>query len=106
MTSKGFNLSGAGGEEDDRGLSMLDVLTLPEDQQMVINWMMRQGDVSFADVVAQMGKNEVVARAMVDTLMEKGFVCEIAGEGESRYRTKLASKRRRQLPEKIWKALE
>jgi hypothetical protein len=85
---------------------MLDVLTLPEDQQQAINWMMRQGKVSFALVVAHMGEDERAARTMLDTLMAKGFVRETAVEGQPHYQTHLAGKKKRELPAKIWKALE
>ncbi len=106
MTRKGFDSSGTGGEADDSGLSLLDILTLPDDQQRLVNWMIRQGEVSFADVVARVGEDEAVARNLLDALLQKGFVREIAGEGPSVYRTQLASKRRRDLPRKIWDALE
>jgi hypothetical protein len=106
MVRKELNSSEEEGEKDDTGLSMLDILTLPEDQQQIINWMTRQRAVSLADVVAQMGQDEAVARTMLDTLMGKGFVQEIPGEGELHYRTKMAFKRRRQLPSNIWQALE
>lgn len=108
MSGKGFNLSGGGGSEGESadGLSMLDVLTLPEDQQQAINWMMRQGKVSFAQVVTHMGEDESAARTMLDTLMGKGFVRETPVDGKPHYHTHLASKKKRELPSKIWKALE
>jgi hypothetical protein len=108
MSGKGFNFSGGGvseGESAD-GLSMLDVLTLPEDQQQAINWMMRQGKVSFAQVVTHMGEDEKVARTMLDTLMGKGFVRETLVDGQPHYHTQLATKKKRELPPRIWKALE
>lgn len=106
MTGKRFNRSGAGREEDDSGLSVLDVLTLPDDQQQLLNWIMRQGEVNFTDVVAHLGEDEGVARRLLELLLEQHFVQEIPGEGESFYRIKLACKRRRDLPQKIWNALE
>ncbi|WP_017715350.1 FeoC-like transcriptional regulator [Kamptonema formosum] len=108
MSGKGFNLSGGGGAEGDSadGLSMLDVLTLPDDQQQAINWLMRQGKVSFAQVVAHMGEDETAARTMLDTLMAKGFVRETPVDGQPHYHTQLAGKKKRELPPKIWKALE
>jgi hypothetical protein len=85
---------------------MLDVLTLPEDQQQAINWMIRQGKVSFTQVVTHMGEDEKAARTMLDTLMGKGFVRETPVDGKPHYHTHLASKKKRELPSKIWKALE
>lgn len=106
MTGKGFNSSGARGEADDSGLSVLDILTLPDDQQQLLNWIMRQGEVKFTDVVAHLGGDEGVARTLLEVLLEQHFVQEIPGEGESLYCIKLACKRRRELPQKIWNALE
>ena len=94
------------GEWDATGLQMADVLTLPDPSRQLINWMMRQGEVSLAEVAAHSGQDEEVARAMLEELAEQGFVREIAVEGEIHYRPQFAPKRGHQLPEHIWQALE
>jgi len=92
------------------GLSMADVLALPDSQQQILTWMTREGitgqeTVSLADVVAHTGQSETVARTMLNTLVEQGFIQELEGEGETRYQPRLAARRGRQLTEDIWQAL-
>jgi hypothetical protein len=94
------------GEWDTTGLQMADVLTLPDPSRQLINWMMRQREVSLAEVVAHIGQDEDVARTVLGELMEQGFVSEMEVEGESRYRVRLAPKRGHPLPEHIWQALD
>jgi amino acid permease len=93
------------GEWDATGLHMADVLALPESSRRLINWMMREGEASLAEVVTYIGQDEAVARTMVDMLMKQGFVREVNVEGTSRYRVRFAPRRGRQLPEDIWQAL-
>jgi amino acid permease len=94
------------GEWDATGLRMADALVLPNSLRDLTNWMMRRGEVSFAEMVAHIGQDEAVARTMVDTLTEQGFVREMKAEDTSRYRVRLALRRGRQLHEDIWQALD
>jgi amino acid permease len=92
------------------GLSMADVLALPDSQQQILTWMTREGitgqeTVSLAQVATYTGQSEAVARTMLDTLVEQGFIQELEGEGETRYQPRLAARRGRQLTEDIWQAL-
>lgn len=94
------------GEWDATGLRMADVLVLPDFLRELANWMMRRGEVSLAEVVGYIGQDEAVARTMLDTLEEQGFVQEVKVEGTSRYRVLFALRRGRQLPEDIWRVLD
>jgi len=101
------------GEWDTTGLSMTDVLTLPGPSRQLITWMMHRGEASLAEVVVHIcqvlhenaQKGEEMAWAMLEDLVEQGFVSEREVEGESRYRICLAPKRGRLLPEEIWQTL-
>ena len=94
------------GEWDATGLQMADILVLPDPLRQLINWMMRQREVSLAEVAAHIGQDERVAHTMLAELTEQGFVREIEVGDEVRYRTQHAARRGRQLPEEIWQALE
>ena len=101
------------GKWDATGLRMADVLVLPDSLRALANWIMRRGEVSFAEVVAHLGQDEAVAHTMLDALIEQGFVREMKPvlseaegvEGTSRYRVRFALRRGRQLPEDLWQAL-
>jgi len=93
------------GEWDATGLHMADVLALPDSLRQLINWMMRRGEVSLAEVSAHVGQDEGVVRATLGELIVQGFVQEMEVGGEVRYRPRLAFRRGRRLPEGIWQAL-
>lgn len=87
------------------GLSMADVLTLPDELRRLFNWMMRQEEVGLAEVAAHIGQDESKARKLIADLVERCFVREIPIGGETRYRVRLAQKRGREVPLNIWQAL-
>ena len=92
--------------QEDKGLSMGDILMLPDSQRRVVQWMMRQGDCALHDVAANTEQDEGDAAIALYDLMEQGFVQEIEVDGETLYRIRLASKEGiKQLPQTIQQAL-
>jgi hypothetical protein len=91
--------------EKSPGLSMADLLTLPEPQSGLLKWMTRQRAVAYADVVAFLGGDEAQARRVLAELLEKGWILELEIRGVTQYRVRLAPKRGRELPENLWQAL-
>jgi len=92
------------------GLSMADVLALPDSQRQILTWMAReeitgQETVSLAQVAAHIGRSEDVARSVLESLVEEDLIQEAEVEGETRYRPRLVARRGRELPEDIWQAL-
>ncbi len=94
------------GEWDPTGLAMADILTLPDDLRQIVNWMMRQREVSLDDLIAHTGQKPQQVQAILKTLLDKGFVRQIDRAGETCYSTRLAPKRGGQLSEEIWQALQ
>lgn len=88
------------------GLSMADVMTLPDTLRHFINWMMRQQAVSVATVSDYIGEGEEVAQQLIELLVAQGFLQKLDVEGVPRYRLRLASKQKRELPKNIWQALD
>ncbi len=87
------------------GLTMMDVLTLPDDLRKLFNWMMRQEEVGIADVTTFLKHDEATARKLIADLVERCFVRENQVGGETHYRVRLAPKRGREVPLDIWQAL-
>jgi hypothetical protein len=85
---------------------MSDLLELPEPLSGMLKWMMRQGQVTSADVGAFLGQDKERTRAVLADLCEKGFVREIEIRGVTQYRVRLAPKRGRALPSNLWQALD
>lgn len=86
------------------GLTMTDILQLPTAERELVSWMLRNGEVSWAAIVAHLGQTETVQNLLAD-LVAKGFVREQEREDEFHYNVRLAPRRKRNLPANIWQAL-
>lgn len=91
--------------EKSPGLSIADLLTLPEPLSGLLKWMIRQRTVAFAEVVAFLGGDEEQARLVLADPLEKGWILEFEMRGVTHYRVRLAPKRGRALPANLWQAL-
>jgi DNA-binding MarR family transcriptional regulator len=92
--------------EQSLGLQMSDLLALPEPECGLLNWMVRQGQVTLADVAAWLGKDQAQVRQILDGLLQKGYIREIEMRAAKTYRVRLAPKRGRELPSNLWQALD
>ena len=87
-------------------ISMSAVLDLPEPQRRLVNWLMRSGPASMAEIVAQFTWDEASTRAMLDELSTAGFLRPEGADGSERYRARVNSRPNRRLAGDIWKALD
>ena len=87
------------------GAHVGDLLELPEAQRRLVQWMMRRGAATVAEVAAHTGQSEQAARATLDALVQQGALQELRGDGARRYRAHLARRAGRHLPAHIWQAL-
>jgi hypothetical protein len=87
------------------GLNMMELLTLPEPESGLLQWMTRQRAVTDGDVVAFLGGDEEQARLVLTGLLQKGWILELEVRGVIKYRVRLAPKRGRALPRNLWEAL-
>ena len=88
------------------GLSMTDILDLPDALRELVNWMLRKDVVSLQDAVAQVGQDETTTRSTLRTLVDKGFVREMQVRGETHYKVRIKSRATRALPANVWRALD
>ncbi len=88
------------------GLQMSDLLTMPEPESGLLNWIMRQGQVTVPEIMAFLKQDEDCTHTILADLREKGYVREIEMRGVTRYRVRIAPKRGRKLPENLWRALD
>jgi hypothetical protein len=87
------------------GVHVGDLLELPESQRRLVQWMMRRGAATVAEVAAHTGQGEQAVRATLDALVQQGALQELRGNGVRRYRPHLARRAGRHLPAHIWQAL-
>ncbi len=109
MSRKPFDPSEAGdteSESDRDRPKMTDILALPEVEQELVTWMVRQKEVSLAEAVAYLNQQEEAVSTMLNSLCEQGFVQQLNVEGELRYRTYLAPKQRSRTSDKLWQELD
>ncbi len=87
-------------KEQQAGVTMTEVLALPEELRMIVIWLIRKGEAGLAEVAAFIEQDDATARDLVAVLIARGFVQEVVHEvdGQSHYRVKLAAKRGKQLP--------
>jgi len=78
--------------------TMPEVLALPDETRTLITWLLRQGEASLSEVAAFIKQDEETTRARLAELVAQGFVQVLDEDEEPRYRVRLVSRRRRQLP--------
>ncbi len=87
------------------GLTMGDLLAMPDSQAQLLQWMIRQGSVQLGDVSSFLKQDETCTRAVLADLLEKGYIREIEMRGVKCYRVRLAPKPKHELPRNLWEAL-
>jgi len=88
---------------DTSGLSLAGVLALADPEAELFGWIMRQGGATAGEAARHAGEDESAVAAGLRALTDQGLVQET--ESGSRFTARLAPRRRRVLPEHIWKAL-
>ena len=86
------------------GLTVADLRALPVAERQFLNWLLRNGEASWVDVLAQLG-HEAAAQTLIANLVAKGFIQRQDVLGDVRYQARLAARRRRNLPINLWQAL-
>ena len=91
--------------EKSPGLSMSDMLALPEPHSSLLRWMVRKGQVRLEDVTNFLKQDVACTRALLADLLDKRFMREIEMRGVRQYRLRLAPRRGHELPANLWQAL-
>ena len=91
------------------GITLADVMNLPEPLRSGINKIMREGSVTLSEFAAELKLETAETRQLGQMLMEKGFLVatEPQADGEILYRPRFAKSRNRVrgLPDDIWEKL-
>jgi DNA-binding IclR family transcriptional regulator len=80
--------------------TMAEVLALPDEARTIVTWLVRQQEAGLSEVAALLEQDEATAQTLLTDLVAQGFVQEVLyeGEGQPRYRVRLAARRERQVP--------
>ena len=84
---------------EEAGVSMADILALPDELQTIITCLMRGGEAGLPEVTAFIEQDEATTSTLLADLIARGFVQEVPAEGKGQpgYRAGLVSKRARKL---------
>ena len=88
------------------GLSMTDIITLPDPLRRLVNWMVRERQVELEAAAEYLGQDVETLRSLLADMIEKGYVTQLEMRGKVFYRIRLAAKRGREIPLDIWQSLD
>ncbi|MGD1995167.1 MAG: hypothetical protein PVH62_00185 [Anaerolineae bacterium] len=94
------------GREKQEGISPADLLDLSPMLRRLMNRITREGDLTAETAAEHLDEPLANARQMLEALVEKGYLHREEREEGTIYRTRFARRRRRQIPQGIWSALE
>jgi amino acid permease len=86
------------------GLSTTELLTLPEEQSNLINWMLRAKHVDLTQVATYLGQAPGETHSYLAPLIKQGFVQVLNQETTPHYRVRTAATRSRRLPQTLAEA--
>lgn len=87
------------------GLKLSDLVNLPIVQQRLLSWMMRQQDVTRAEIDQHCRHSEVDVAALIDTLIRQNYIYQ-TNDTPPRYRVKFAPKTQRTGTTDLWRVLD
>ncbi len=85
---------------------MSDILDFDDPLRRLVNWMVRRGEVGAAAAAADLGLEEPAVKAMLEDLVGRGYVLELARGEETRYRVKLAPQPGHEKRRDLWRLLQ
>jgi len=97
------------GEEAPKGLSPLELLSLPRDQRQTINWLARKRQAPFAEIQAALESDPTQLSQTLQALEEAGYIRQALVKGQVVYRVVFGgtiSRGGRGLDQEIWSVVE
>ncbi len=88
------------------GLKVADILTMPPEQQSLVNWLMRHPEVVPQTIAEHFKRDVAQVQSALTELTVQGFLTTREKDGELYYRVKLAPKSGRQMPTDVWQVLD
>lgn len=73
--------------------TIADVLTLPNIERRLVNWLVRQQSATLSEIAAYIAHDEASTQSILGELMSKGFVALVTQDGQALYEPRLRSRR-------------
>ncbi|MGF1458696.1 MAG: toll/interleukin-1 receptor domain-containing protein [Leptolyngbyaceae cyanobacterium] len=88
------------------GLKVADILTMPPEQQSLVNWLLRHYEANAETIAGNIQQEPSQVQASLQQLTQAGLLKTIDRQGDTLYRVKLAPKSGRQMPTDVWEILD
>jgi WD40 repeat protein len=88
------------------GLKVADILTMPSEQQSLVNWLLRHYEANAETIAQKINQPLPQVQSSLDNLIQQGLLKTIDRQGDTIYRVKLAPKSGRQMPTDVWQVLD
>jgi hypothetical protein len=94
------------GDLEPMGMTMAEVVDLPEEERKLLNLILRKGKVNLYQAAALMKTSHDKALEALKNLADRGFILRMEESTGPTYRGLLATRRGRRLPDHIWDVLD
>lgn len=88
------------------GVSMSEIVFLPEHLRVLMNWMVRENSFQFNNLAVFLKQDEENTHLILGMLVKKGLVEEVEGDEQEEYQIHLKASRNYQVPKDIWKVID
>lgn len=88
------------------GLKVADILTMPPEQQSLVNWLLRHYEAVPEAIAENINQDLDQVQHHLDSLINQGLLKTLSRNGSTYYRVKLAPKTGRQMPTDVWQVLD
>lgn len=94
-------------DEDEDGLRLEALVTLPDAERAVLNCLIRRQSASLGEIAEHVQQGEAATGQLLDELVQRGWIAAVAESSttEPVYRVRLARRRGTRLPATAWAAL-
>jgi predicted transcriptional regulator len=82
-----------------------DLLFLPDVERSIVNWLLRQQGATLLEISAHIAQDLESTQVLLNELIAQGYLRLINQAEEVQYQPHLLSRKGRQVPNKIWDAL-
>lgn len=73
--------------------TIADVLTLPNVERRLVNWLVRQQSATLSEIAAYISQDETSTQVVLEGLIKDGFVARVSQDGQVHYEPRLRSRR-------------
>ncbi|WP_414577684.1 MarR family transcriptional regulator [Anabaena sp. CCY 9402-a] len=86
--------------------TLTEIANLPDEQRQLMNWIIRQQQVTLAEIATHQDISHQEAQEQIQNLISQGFIQIVNDSDTTYYKPHFASPKKRNLSQNIWDKLE